>query len=344
MRDLGAVDTSTNRSASTARGQFRERIEALGLAQHTSHRALLVTVRAEVEYNRLVRSRGEDLVALSGLLSVGETTLVAILVVIVALVVIIIPLLVLAIAILVLITAGCLRRMSGGAGGWLGAAALDIQLPFPALVAIGLRREVWVMGNTATLAVIPRPVIRRAFGSAGRASRGLGATILHATTAILPPELIAVAAVLRKRATALLVVPVVAFGRASRIAAFVIPRIFRDAEPIGLVPIIVLGAGVSRFRSAWSVTPVLHTATLLRVEKVVVGAIGASFQTGVDRPRGRESVGERSAQSNHNNCRGEEHGSVGLLENQGWLLRSWSLMVIGRWRHSETRRDSDERA
>ena len=53
--NLGAVNTSASRGASAARVQFRERLEALVLAQHAGNGALFETSRAEVEYYGLAR-------------------------------------------------------------------------------------------------------------------------------------------------------------------------------------------------------------------------------------------------------------------------------------------------
>lgn len=55
MGNLGAVNTSASRGASTARVQLRERLEALVLAQHAGNGALFETSRAEVEYYGLAR-------------------------------------------------------------------------------------------------------------------------------------------------------------------------------------------------------------------------------------------------------------------------------------------------
>ena len=69
---------------------------------------------------------------------------------------------------------------------------------------------------------------RRALRSVGRTSHRLGTTLLQATSAIIPPELIVVAAVLGSIAAVLLVVP---FGPlvASRLVALVVPWMLRDA-------------------------------------------------------------------------------------------------------------------
>jgi len=88
----GAVNTSSSRRTSTARGHFRERLEALKLAHHTSNGALFVTSRAEVEYNGLARPQSE--MALGGLPSAGYVTFVAL-------------------SVLVIIVAGFTRRLRG---------------------------------------------------------------------------------------------------------------------------------------------------------------------------------------------------------------------------------------
>jgi hypothetical protein len=122
MRNRGAVNTSSSGRASTARGHLRERIEALELARHTTHRTLFVTIRAKVKDNRLVRSQGANLVTL-GALSTGEITLVTMAVVIL---VIMVTIFVVVLIIVATIT-GFIRWARGGIRrmGWLAAAALE---------------------------------------------------------------------------------------------------------------------------------------------------------------------------------------------------------------------------
>jgi hypothetical protein len=105
----GAVNASSGRRASTARGHFCARFEALEFAPHTGNGALFVTRRAEIEHNRLARPQSE--VALSGLPSAGEVTLMAfaVLVIVVALLVIIIVL---------IIVVGFIGRLRGGWSRW----------------------------------------------------------------------------------------------------------------------------------------------------------------------------------------------------------------------------------
>ena len=102
---------------------------------------------------------------------------------------------------------------------------------------------------------------RRALRSVRRTSHRLGTTLLQATAAVIPPELIIVAARFGSIAAVLFVVPFGVFV-ASRVVALVVPRMFRDAVPTGrvnarnirvapgcvlitLVPIIALGAGLA---------------------------------------------------------------------------------------------------
>lgn len=112
-----AVDTSSGRRASTARGQFRERVDALGLTLPTRNGALFGTGRAEVEHNGLARPYGE--MALSGLLRTGEVTFgVAFAVLVIILVVLALLVVIAMIVAILMIVVWFIRRMSGGRGGW----------------------------------------------------------------------------------------------------------------------------------------------------------------------------------------------------------------------------------
>lgn len=126
MGNLSAVNTSSSRGASTARGHFRERLDALVLAQHTRNGALFVISRAEVEYNGLARPYSG--IAFSVLPSAGEITLGVAFPVLVSIVVSLAVLVIVAIVTILVIFVGFIRRMRGGwvGLGFLGAAALEM--------------------------------------------------------------------------------------------------------------------------------------------------------------------------------------------------------------------------
>ena len=127
MGNRGAVNTGSGRGASTTRGQFRERLDALELARHTRKGALFVTSRAEVENNRLARPQSE--MAFSGVPSAGEVTFVAFAVFVLVLVIIVRALAFLVVIFIFMFVVGFIRRMRGRRGrlGWLGTAALGTQ-------------------------------------------------------------------------------------------------------------------------------------------------------------------------------------------------------------------------
>ena len=151
MGNRGAVDTSSSGRASTARGQFRDRLEALVLAQHTGHRALFPTTRAEVEYNGLARSQDE--MALPDRLSAGDIAFVAftlllivlaLLLVVLALLLVVFALLLVILALLLIVLALLLMNMTVLVAIVLTFAVLIIVVRLVRRVRVGGRWLAWL--------------------------------------------------------------------------------------------------------------------------------------------------------------------------------------------------------